>query len=74
MRGRVNAVNSIFINSSNEIGGFESGVLAHLTTPVFSVVSGGVGSILVTLYAAAKWPALKNYDAHAKAGEVEMGG
>jgi len=64
MRGRVNAVNSIFINSSNEIGGFESGVLAHWTSPVFSVVSGGIASILITIYAAARWPALTNYNAH----------
>jgi MFS family permease len=61
MRGRVNAVNSVFINSSNEIGGFESGVVAQQTTPVFSVVSGGVGTILVVVAAALIWPVLSRY-------------
>jgi MFS family permease len=64
MRGRVNAVNSVFINTSNEIGGFESGVVAQLTTPVFSVVSGGIGSVLVVVAAALIWPAIRYFDAH----------
>ncbi len=61
MRGRVNAVNSVFISSSNEIGGFESGVVAQLFSPIVSVVSGGIGSILVVCGAAAAWPSLRNY-------------
>lgn len=65
MRGRVNAVNSVFINSSNELGGFESGLVAHLTSPVFSVVSGGIGSLLVVMGAALRWPALTRYRAGA---------
>lgn len=47
MRGRVSAVSSIFIGSSNELGGFESGLVAQLTTPVISVVAGGVGTLVV---------------------------
>jgi MFS family permease len=47
MRGRVSAVNSVFIGSSNELGGFESGAVAWLFGPVVSVVSGGVGTIFV---------------------------
>jgi MFS family permease len=47
MRGRVSAVNMIFIGSSNQLGGFESGLVAHLAGPVASVVSGGVGTLLV---------------------------
>jgi MFS family permease len=47
MRGRVSAVNSIFVGSSNELGGFESGLVAQLTTPLISVVSGGIGTLLV---------------------------
>ncbi|MBN1434234.1 MFS transporter [Candidatus Fermentibacterales bacterium] len=47
MRGRVSAVNSIFIGSSNELGGFESGLVAHFAGPVLSVVSGGIGTLLV---------------------------
>jgi len=62
MRGRVNAVNSVFISSSNEIGGFESGVVAQLFSPVVSVVSGGIGSVLVVTAAALIWPSLRNYE------------
>jgi MFS family permease len=61
MRGRVNAVNSVFISSSNEIGGFESGLVAQYTNPVFAVVSGGIGTLLVVLMAALKWPSLREY-------------
>ena len=56
MRGRVNAVSHIFINSSNELGGFESGATAALLGLVPSVVFGGVGSILVVLGVMALWP------------------
>lgn len=49
MRGRVAAVNQVFIGASNELGGFESGVTAHWLGPVVSVVSGGIGAILVVL-------------------------
>lgn len=47
MRGRVSAVNAIFIGSSNELGGFESGLVAQLFSPVISVVSGGICTLLV---------------------------
>lgn len=47
MRGRVSAVNSIFIGSSNEIGAFESGVTARLMGLVRSVVFGGVMTVLI---------------------------
>jgi MFS family permease len=60
-RGRVSAVNSLFIGTSNELGGFESGVVAYLLGPVFSVVSGGVGTILVVLAVAALWPEIRRY-------------
>ena len=56
MRGRVSAVNSIFIGSSNELGGFESGTTARLLGPVPSVVLGGIGTILSVLFVAARWP------------------
>jgi MFS family permease len=48
LRGRVTAVNSVFIECSNELGGFESGAVAAWLGPVASVVSGGVGTLLVT--------------------------
>lgn len=47
LRGRVGAVNSVFIECSNELGAFESGLVARLFGPVVSVVAGGVGTILV---------------------------
>lgn len=56
MRGRVGAVNSLFIGGSNELGGFESGAVAQLVGPVASVVLGGVGTILVVLTVARVWP------------------
>src|SRR5205814_469389 len=60
-RGRVSAINGLFIGASNELGGFESGVVAHLTSPTFAVVSGGVGTILVTAICAMAWPARRRY-------------
>ncbi|MFW5689269.1 MAG: MFS transporter, partial [Spirochaetota bacterium] len=59
MRGRVSAVSSIFIGSSNELGGFESGLVADLFSPIVSVVSGGVGTILVVLAWAGLFPGLR---------------
>lgn len=70
MRGRVSAVNNIFIGSSNELGAFESGVTAALFGPVVSVVAGGIGTILVVLAATAKWPALRRIGALHTAGAV----
>lgn len=48
MRGRVNAVDSVFIGASNELGQFESGLTAHWFGTVPAVVLGGAGAILVT--------------------------
>jgi MFS family permease len=59
MQGRVSAVNSVFIGSSNQIGEFESGVAATFLGPVVAVVAGGIGTILVVLGAAAIWPQIK---------------
>lgn len=56
MRGRVSAVNNIFIGTSNEFGAVESGLTAALFGPVLSVVGGGIGTILVVLGVAKFWP------------------
>jgi hypothetical protein len=48
MRGRVNAVDSVFIGASNELGQFESGLTAHWLGTVRAAVLGGAGAILVT--------------------------
>ena len=59
MRGRVGAVNAIFIGSSNELGEFESGVTAGLFGAVRATILGGVGSILVVLAVAWGWPSVR---------------
>jgi MFS family permease len=58
MRGRVAAVNSIFISSSNELGEFESGIAAALFGATAAVVGGGIGTVLVVAGVAWLWPRL----------------
>ncbi len=62
MRGRVMSVNSMFINSSNELGQFESGVAARLLGVVPSVIFGGCMTILVVVVTWIKAPALKKME------------
>ena len=59
MRGRVSAVNQIFIGSSNELGGMESGLTAHWWGPVRSVVIGGLGTLLTVTAIAWLFPSLR---------------
>jgi hypothetical protein len=60
MRGRVSAVNQVFIGSSNEIGGFESGMTAKLFgSPVASVVVGGAAVMVVVGAIAARFPEVR---------------
>jgi MFS family permease len=61
LRGRVSAVNMLFIGASNQLGAAESGFLAALTTPTVSVVSGGIGCLVVVAVVAATMPALGRY-------------
>jgi MFS family permease len=72
-RGRVSAVNSLFIGTSNELGGFRSGIVAWLfasptvlgnaaaTGAIVSTVTGGIGTILVVLAVAWIWPEIRKY-------------
>ncbi len=62
MRGRVSAVNSLFIGTSNQLGEFESGMLAGLFGPVPAGVIGGVGTILVALLWMRLFPDLRRQD------------
>ena len=62
MRGRVNAVDMIFIGASNELGEFESGLAAQYLGAVPAVVLGGAGTILVTLLWAYLFPQLRRAD------------
>jgi MFS family permease len=61
MRGRVSALNGLFIGTSNELGAFESGAVANLVGPVASVVIGGVGTIVVVGITAWLSPQLRKY-------------
>jgi len=62
MRGRVNAVNMLFIGASNELGEFESGLTAQWLGPVRAVVAGGVGTLLVVLAWTRLFPSLRSLD------------
>jgi MFS family permease len=71
MRGRVSAVNSLFIGTSNQLGEFESGTVAHFFGPalgntistgaIISVVSGGIGTILAVIAVVLIWPEIRQY-------------
>lgn len=62
MRGRVSAVNSMFVGSSNELGAFESGVTAKLMGAVTAVVFGGSMTLFVVLFTAIKLPTFRKLD------------
>ncbi|MDA0240271.1 MAG: MFS transporter, partial [Proteobacteria bacterium] len=62
LRGRINAVNSVFTSSSGQIGEFESGVTAAIFNTVPAVIIGGVGSIVIALSYAKLFPALRSID------------
>ena len=62
MRGRVSSVNSMFINSSNELGQFESGVAAKLVGVVPAVVLGGAMTLLVVAITWLKAPSLRKLE------------
>jgi len=62
MRGRVAAVSSVFIGASNELGEFESGVVARFFGPVGAALFGGVGAVIVTGVWAGLFPALRKAD------------
>jgi hypothetical protein len=79
MRGRVSAVNNVFIGASNEIGGLESGVtawaLGRLLDPIrgaiASVVAGGLGSIVVVGAVAMLWPQVRRFGSLRDARPIE---
>jgi hypothetical protein len=61
MRGRVSAVNQVFIGSSNELGGFESGLTAAWWGPIRSVVFGGLGTLLTVALVGFFSPELRKF-------------
>jgi len=62
MRGRVSAVNRLFIGASNELGEFESGVTASWFGTVPSVVIGGIGTLVVVVLGLCLFPSLRQID------------
>ncbi|MBN9309991.1 MFS transporter [Devosia sp.] len=62
MRGRVNAVNSLFIGASNQLGEFRAGVAAGFMGPVLAIAVGGIGTIAVVLAWSRLFPALRKVD------------
>lgn len=62
MRGRVSAVNQVFIGASNELGEFESGLTAAWLGVAPAIVAGGLGTLIVVLVSALVFPALRRVD------------
>lgn len=69
LRGRVSSVNQLFIGASNQVGAFESGLVAWATSATFAVVSGGIGCLAVVGAVAAKMPELRRYTVEARASD-----
>ena len=61
MRGRVSAVNNVFIGASNDLGGWESGMAAEWMGLVPSVVAGGIGTLVVVGLVAVIWPQVRRF-------------
>jgi MFS family permease len=66
MRGRVSAVSMVFINTSNELGEFESGLTAHWWGTWQAIVVGGIGTVMVVLAWTGLFPALRKADEFAE--------
>ena len=62
MRGRVSSVNSMFINSSNELGMFESGVASRIFGAPMAVVFGGITTVVVVIVTWLKAPSLRKFE------------
>jgi MFS family permease len=72
MRGRVNAVDMLFIGVSNELGQFESGLTAHWFGTVPAVVLGGIGTLVVIAVWAWQFPELRNADQLTNPGDLPV--
>jgi hypothetical protein len=74
MRGRVSAVNMVFIGASNEVGQFESGITAHWFGTVPAVVMGGIGTMLVVALWSRLFPELRRVDKLVNSSETSKPG
>lgn len=63
LRGRVNAVNTVFVGASNELGEFRAGTMASIFGAVPAVVIGGIGTLAVAIIWASSFPQLRRIDA-----------
>jgi hypothetical protein len=72
MRGRVSAVENVFIGASNELGAFESGTLAAFTGTEFAVVAGGVGTLVVIGLWTVLFPQLRRFDRFVEASAQQV--
>lgn len=73
VRGRVNAVNMVFVGASNELGEFRAGTMAHLVGAVPAVVIGGIGTLLVSVIWAAGFPKLRKINSLDAPDQVSAG-
>ena len=71
MRGRVSAVNGIFVSGSNELGEFESGLTAHWWGSVAAVVVGGIGTLVVVVFGWRLFPTLRDIEDPAEVRPVQ---
>jgi MFS family permease len=62
MRGRMTSINQIFFQGGPQLGEVEAGVVAQLFGVPFAIITGGIGTILATIFIARKWPVLRTYD------------
>jgi hypothetical protein len=62
VRGRVNAVNMVFVGASNELGEFRAGMMASAFGAIPAVVAGGIGALFVSVAWAGLFPSLRKID------------
>jgi MFS family permease len=62
MRGRMTSINQIFFQGGPQLGEVEAGVVAQLFGVPFAIITGGIGTILATIFIARKWPVLRTYN------------
>jgi hypothetical protein len=68
IRGRVSAVNAVFIGASNELGEFESGLAAAWLGLMPAIITGGLATLIVTVVWAWRFPVLRKMDEFPKLG------
>jgi hypothetical protein len=73
LRGRVTAVENVFIGASNQLGAFESGVMAQWLGLTPAIVVGGVGTLAVAALWAVLFPSLRNVDRFEDVEPIALG-